>query len=166
MAQWVKDLHCLCCGSGHCYGPGLIPSPGTSACFECSQKNKKIKTNKDSWNFKIQWSSWNIPDGPIEPKTAFWWSNFSTSTLDSKAVREHLQTFEGKWFPTQISVKILISKYKGKNKNSQNIFPIHSLTVIVEKPKNKPKRRHEIQEKGTQQKWKKFPECPKMTSLQ
>ena len=32
VAQWVKDLF-HCCGSGHCSGAGLIPSPGTFACL-------------------------------------------------------------------------------------------------------------------------------------
>ena len=33
VTQWVKDL-----GSGCCYGTGLIPGLGTSACHRCGQK--------------------------------------------------------------------------------------------------------------------------------
>ena len=38
-----KDLHCLCCGSGHCCGMGSISGLGTSACHGHRQKKKKKK---------------------------------------------------------------------------------------------------------------------------
>ena len=36
--------HCHCCGSGRCYGLGLISGQGTFACCVCGQKEK----NEDS----------------------------------------------------------------------------------------------------------------------
>ena len=38
---WLRGLriqHCHCSILGHCDGSGLIPGPGTSACFGRSQK--------------------------------------------------------------------------------------------------------------------------------
>ena len=42
--QWLSGLrilHCHCCGSGHCYGVGLIPGPGTSTC--CGHGQNKVQ---------------------------------------------------------------------------------------------------------------------------
>ena len=42
-----KDSYCHCCGSGYCYGSGLIPSPGTSACHGTARTNThKKETNR------------------------------------------------------------------------------------------------------------------------
>ena len=38
VVQQVKDH---CCGWGHCYGAGLIPGLGTSACWGMARKKKK-----------------------------------------------------------------------------------------------------------------------------
>ena len=41
--QWLSGLgimHCHCCGSGNCYGEGLIPGLGTCTCYGCSPINK------------------------------------------------------------------------------------------------------------------------------
>ena len=35
--------HCHCCGSGYSFVAGSNPSPGTSTCQKCNQKNKLIK---------------------------------------------------------------------------------------------------------------------------
>ena len=44
VAQWVKDL--LLCRSHNC-GSDLIPGPGTSICYGCSQTNKQTKKKKE-----------------------------------------------------------------------------------------------------------------------
>ena len=42
MAQWVKGLRRLhCCGSGYCYGTGLIRDLGTSSCHRQDHKKKE-----------------------------------------------------------------------------------------------------------------------------
>lgn len=46
-AQWGKDWHCHCSGSGHCCGVGLMP--GTSACCGCSWLNE----TKQVWGFEL-----------------------------------------------------------------------------------------------------------------
>ena len=41
---WLSRIHCCPCrGSSSCYGPGLIPGPGTSRCHRQGQKKKKKK---------------------------------------------------------------------------------------------------------------------------
>ena len=34
----LRTCHCLCCGSSHCCGEGLIPGPGASACHGHGKK--------------------------------------------------------------------------------------------------------------------------------
>ena len=39
--------HCHCCGSGHYYGTGSVPGPGTSACYGCGQKKPFTARKKE-----------------------------------------------------------------------------------------------------------------------
>ena len=41
VAQWVKDLELLCCGTGHSSSSDLISGLGTSVCHRGSQKRGK-----------------------------------------------------------------------------------------------------------------------------
>ena len=52
VSLWLSRLrtqHCHCSGLSHCYGAGLIPDPGTSACHAHNEKKKKKKKEASEW---------------------------------------------------------------------------------------------------------------------
>lgn len=55
VAQWLRTWCCYCSGLSHCYGTGLIPGLGTSACLghrpkQQQQKPRKAKKKKKTVN--------------------------------------------------------------------------------------------------------------------
>lgn len=56
--RWHSGIgiwRCHCCGSGYCYGSGLIPVPRTSMCHQCSQKKKRRKAISEVRAYKANW---------------------------------------------------------------------------------------------------------------
>ena len=96
MAQRVKDLALSLCGSGHCYGSGLIPGMGTSTCCRHGQKKKK-KKNESHLSKHVLSLFWTaLSESPSQDSLdAFMSEMKSGSALDGVSRKKlHLRTFE------------------------------------------------------------------------